>query len=73
MPNYTAADVTPLYAIPCTWSPEQGTIVHGLAICQDPDTVATFLYPSGEAYTGAQVWNYKLHHMLPWARLECRP
>jgi hypothetical protein len=61
---------TKLYCIPCTWSPEEKIIVQGMAICSDPNTPVTFLYPSGEAYEGKEIWTYKLHHYRPWTMLE---
>ena len=59
-----------LFAIPCTWSPDRDTTIRGLAICSDPDTPVTFLYPDGKPYLGNSIWAYKLQHYSPWAKLS---
>ena len=60
-----------LYAIACNFKPEQnGPWVQGMAICLDPDTPVTFICPNGKPYSSNEMWNYKLLHYKPWAKIE---
>ena len=44
--------------------------VNGFAICSDPDTPETFIFPDGKPYTEVDIWDYKLQHTMPWACIE---
>lgn len=59
-----------LFAVRCMFQAEKHTMpVHGVAICSDPDTPVTFIYPDGRPYKGEEIWNYKLNHLHPWTDL----
>lgn len=60
-----------LYAIKCRFkATENSEPVDGLAICSDPDTPVTFIFPDGMPYTGKEIWNYRLSYHDPWAKLD---
>jgi hypothetical protein len=60
-----------VYAISCTFKPEKDSEpVLGLAICKDPDTPETFIYPNGRPLIADEIWSYKLHHTMPWSAIE---
>lgn len=60
-----------LYCISCTFQIERdSTPIEGIAICTDPDTPETFVYPDGKPYTGTDLWTYRLHHYSPWAVVQ---
>ena len=57
-----------LYAIACTFqTTEGGEKFAGMAVCSDPDTPETFIFPDGSPYIGKEIWTYSLHHHQPWA------
>jgi len=65
--------VKPLYVLHCSFQiTKEGHKHVGLAICEDADTPITFIFPSGMPYNG-EIWDYKLNHYAPWARLEVVP
>lgn len=60
-----------LYAIACSFqTTKNAKPVNGLAICTDPDTPMTFIFPDGKPYNSDEIWSYKLHHFTPWAKIE---
>lgn len=61
-----------LFSIACSFQTHEGTEpIHGIAICTDPNTPVTFIYPNGKPYDdhGAGIWNYKLKHYEPWTKI----
>ena len=61
----------PLSVIACSFKTEQhGPVHHGLAVCSDPDTPVTFIYPDGKPFLGEIIWNFKLQHYMPWATFD---
>lgn len=60
-----------LYAISCWFKPfENSPKVYGLAICTDPDTPMTFIFPDGLALRTEGIYDYKLAHYYPWAGFD---
>lgn len=60
-----------LFAIRCRFKETKDSVlVDGMAICKDPDTPITFIYPNGEPYLGSDIWNYSLLREWPWAKFE---
>lgn len=58
-----------LYVIRCGFKIVQNQdMIEGLAICSDPATPVTFIYPDGKPYTGNEIWTYNLRHYSPWAK-----
>lgn len=63
-----------LFVIQCTFTTvedgEAKETVDGLAICRDPDTPETFIYPNGHPLNAWEIWSFKLHHNMPWAMFK---
>ncbi len=60
-----------MYVIRCRFQIKQGSeVVEGFALCSDPDTPTTFIYPDRTPYIGEDIWNYKLIHYEPWMKFE---
>lgn len=48
---------------------KEDTLLDGFAICSDPNTPITFIYPNGEAHIG-DIWSYYLRHFEPWFKIS---